>query len=150
MRIGELAKTAGVDVPTIRFYEQSGLLAEPPRTSSGYRQYTAIHRDALLFIRHCRSLDLSLTEIRSLLDYREHPDRACDEINELVAVHIDQVRQRIGQLQQLEGQLLALQSRCSKQRQAVDCGILQTLSAAADGCRDDREVRAGKPCSTEH
>lgn len=133
MRIGELAKATGVDVPTIRFYEQEGLLAAPPRTEAGYRQYGAIHRETLQFVRHCRSLDLSLSEIRSLLNYRENPDLSCDEINHLVAVHIDQVQQRIAQLRQLEQQLLLLQARCSEHRQAEDCGILQTLNAAADG-----------------
>lgn len=132
MRIGELAKSTGVDVPTIRFYEQSGLLAEPPRAPSGYRQYTTAHRDGLLFIRHCRSLDLSLPEIRSLLTYREHPERDCDEIDQLVAIHVEKVRQRISQLEHLEAQLLALQGRCGERRQASDCGILQTLTAAAD------------------
>lgn len=133
MRIGELAKATGVDVPTIRFYEQEGLLAAPPRTPAGYRQYGAGHRETLQFVRHCRSLDLSLPEIRSLLNYRAHPDLACDEINQLVAVHVDQVRQRIEQLQHLEHQLLLLQARCGEYRQAEDCGILQTLNAAADG-----------------
>lgn len=133
MQIGELAKTTGVDVPTIRFYEKEGLLAAPPRTDAGYRQYGVTHREVLQFIRHCRSLDLSLPEIRSLLNYREHPALACDEINHLVASHISQVRQRIAQLQHLEKQLLLLQDRCGEHRQAEDCGILQTLNAAADG-----------------
>ncbi|SRR5690606_28295867 len=133
MRIGELAKTTGVDVPTIRFYEQEGILAAPPRTEAGYRQYGATHRETLQFIRHCRSLDLSLAEIRSLLNYREHPELGCDEINQLVANHIDQVQQRIAQLRLLEQQLLLLQARCCEHRQAEDCGILQTLNAAADG-----------------
>jgi Cd(II)/Pb(II)-responsive transcriptional regulator len=132
MRIGELAKTTGVDVPTIRFYEQEGLLAAPPRTEAGYRQYGAAHREALQFIRHCRSLDLSLTEIRSLLHYREHPDFACDDISRLVALHVDQVHQRINQLQQLEEQLLLLQNCCGENRQVENCGILQTLNAATN------------------
>jgi Cd(II)/Pb(II)-responsive transcriptional regulator len=133
MRIGELAKATGVDVQTIRFYEQEGLLAEPPRTHAGYRQYGAVHGEVLQFIRHCRSLDLSLQEIRSLLNYREHPDLGCEEINLLVTNHINQVRQRIEQLQHLEQQLLLLQTSCSEYRQVEDCGILQKLNAAADG-----------------
>jgi len=133
MRIGELAKTTGIDAPTIRFYEQSGLLAAPPRTQAGYRQYSTVHREVLQFIRHCRSLDLSLPEIRSLLNYREHPNLACDEINHLVASHVDQVRRRIAQLHHLEQQLLLLQERCGEHRQAEHCGILQMLNAAVDG-----------------
>jgi Cd(II)/Pb(II)-responsive transcriptional regulator len=130
MRIGEIAKVTGVDVQTIRFYEQEGLLAEPPRTRAGYRQYGEIHCEILQFIRHCRSLDLSLPEIRSLLKYREQPNVACDHINRLVASHVVQVRQRIAQLQNLEQQLLLLQERCGEHRQSEHCGILQSLSSA--------------------
>jgi len=133
MRIGELSQASGVDVETIRFYEREQLLRNPERTESGYRDYCISDIEVLRFIRHCRSLDLSLQEIRSLLAYRERPDLACDEINRLIALHIDQVRQRIAQLQQLEQQLVLLQNRCGDHRQAEDCGILQTLSAAADG-----------------
>ena len=130
MRIGEIAKVTGIDVPTIRFYEQEGLLAEPPRTPGGYRQYRTRDCEVLRFIRHCRSLDLSLPEIRSLLHYRAHPDLACNEINELVAAHVEQVRMRIAQLQELELQLLQLQDRCGEHRHAENCGILHSLSSA--------------------
>jgi len=129
MRIGELAKATGVDVQTIRFYEQEGLLAAPPRTQAGYRQYGETHGDVLQFIRHCRSLDLSLPEIRSLLIYREQPDLVCNEINQLVAEHVVQVRSRIEQLQNLEKQLLLLQDRCGAHRRAEECGILQSLNS---------------------
>lgn len=130
MKIGELAKKTGVDVPTIRYYEQERLLAPPPRSSAGYRQYEATHLETLQFIRHCRSLDISLSEIRMLLDYRENPELACDAVNQLIALHIDQVRDRITQLQQLEEQLLALQGRCGEQRYAKDCGILESLKCS--------------------
>ncbi|MFT3931045.1 MAG: Cd(II)/Pb(II)-responsive transcriptional regulator [Spongiibacteraceae bacterium] len=131
MQIGELAKAASVDATTIRFYEKEGLLTAPPRTPKGYRQYGAAHRETLQFIRHCRSLDLTLPEIRCLLDYRQNPHRTCNEVNHLVASHIDQVRQRIVQLQQLELQLLKLQESCSAHRQAEQCGILQSLNSSA-------------------
>jgi len=137
MRIGELAKATGVDVQTIRFYEQEGLLAEPPRTHAGYRQYGPVHGEVLQFIRHCRSLDLSLPEIRSLLNYREQPNLVCNEVNQLVAEHVDQVRQRIAQLQKLEQQLLLLQERCGEHRQAENCGILQSLNSTV--------VKAARP-----
>lgn len=138
MRIGELAKATGVDIQTIRFYEQDGLLAEPPRTPAGYRQYNEAHCETLQFIRRCRSLDLSLSEIRSLLAYRAQPNLACKEINQLVASHVDQVRTRIAQLQTLEQQLLLLQDRCGEHRHAEDCGILQSLNSVVDGDRARR------------
>lgn len=133
MRIGELAKHTGVDITTIRYYEQEGLLPTPPRSMAGYRLYDTSHQETLQFIRHCRSLDMSLAEVRSLLNYREHPELTCDEINQIVATHISQVRERIEQLQQLEHQLVLLQTRCGEKRQAENCGILQTLNTAAEG-----------------
>ncbi len=133
MRIGALARSTGVDVPTIRYYEKAGLLAEPPRSAAGYRQYGHGHRETLQFIRHCRSLDMSLAEVRSLLEFRQHPERACADIDRMVAVHVAAVRERIGQLRQLERQLLALQACCGAHAVADDCGILRTLNAAADG-----------------
>lgn len=66
MRIGQLAQIAGIDTQTIRFYEQQGLLPPPERQENGYRVYTEKHGEWLAFIRRCRILDLSLTEIREL------------------------------------------------------------------------------------
>lgn len=134
MRIGELAERAGVDVQTIRYYEKEGLMAEPYRTESGYRQYRPEHLDTLNFIRHCRSLDMSLAEVHTLLGFREHPDRACADVDQLIAKHIDQLHQRIAQMQQLEQQLQALQRRCGEQRTAAECGILQSLGTVTGDC----------------
>lgn len=128
MRIGELAAQAGVDVQTIRYYEKEGLMAEPHRAESGYRQYRREHLETLQFIRHCRSLDISLAEVRTLLDFREHPERTCADVDRLIAKHIEQLHQRISQMQQLEQQLKVLQLRCGEQRTAAECGILQSLS----------------------
>ena len=69
MRIGEIAAQAGCDVQTVRYYEREGLLNAPEREPSGYRCYAQVHLDALRFIRHCRSLDVSLPEVRRLLFY---------------------------------------------------------------------------------
>src|SRR6185369_4221859 len=79
MKIGELAARAGCDVQTVRFYEREGLLEAPERESSGYRRYAARHLERVHFIRHCRSLDLPLSEVRQLLAFAEAPDRSCAE-----------------------------------------------------------------------
>ena len=78
LSIGKLAKAADVKVPTIRFYEQIGLLPAPPRTDSDRRLYgePAIRR--LAFIKHARQLGFPIEAIRTLLDLADHPDRACD------------------------------------------------------------------------
>jgi len=133
MNIGELAKQAGCPVETVRYYEREGLLAEPERSPSGYRRYRAEHLEELHFIRHCRSLDMSLAEIRCLLDFRHHPERRCGEIDALLDRHIAQLHERLAQLQRLEVQLSALRERCGLDRPAAECGILQSLNAAAEG-----------------
>ena len=77
MRIGELARQAGVDVQTVRYYEREGLLEAPARTGSGYRAYGPQHLERLNFVRHCRSLDMPLAEIKRLIDLsRDTPFRA--------------------------------------------------------------------------
>lgn len=73
MRIGELARNTSCDIETIRYYEKSGLLDEPARNGAGYREYQARHQERLQFIRHCRSLQMSLADIRVLLDLRSNP-----------------------------------------------------------------------------
>ncbi len=86
--IGKLAAATGVKVPTIRFYEQIGLLAPPPRTASDRRLYDDAALRRLSFIRHARQLGFDLDAIRSLLDLSDHPDRPCGEANAIAERHL--------------------------------------------------------------
>lgn len=128
MKIGDLAKKCGIPVETIRYYEKEGLLPTPNRTDNNYRIYSKIHEERLIFIRHCRSLDMSLDEIHLLLDYRDLPDANCARINALLDTHIGHVTERINELKKLETQLKALRSRCIKAVPVDHCGILNALS----------------------
>jgi Cd(II)/Pb(II)-responsive transcriptional regulator len=131
MRIGDLAKRTGCTVETIRYYEQENVLSAPKRSSSGYRQYHDEHLAELNFILHCRSLGMSLAEIRLLLGFRADQSLACDEINQLIDRHIGRVHQQLASLQQLEQQLQTLRQRCHEGSDAAHCGILQTLVSVA-------------------
>jgi Cd(II)/Pb(II)-responsive transcriptional regulator len=131
MRIGELAKVAGTDVDTIRYYEKSGLLPAPPRSVGNYRQYGPDHAARLTFIRHCRALDMSLDEVRTLLAFCDAPARECEGVNALLEDHISHVRERIGELQALEKTLIVLRRACKRVERADSCGILKGLSASA-------------------
>ncbi len=102
MRIGELGQATGVDIETIRYYEKAELLPPPARAPNGYRAYTPAHLERLAFIRHCRSLDMTLEEIRALLRFREMPDENCGEVNELLDRHIEHVANRIAELRDTE------------------------------------------------
>jgi Cd(II)/Pb(II)-responsive transcriptional regulator len=133
LKIGELAKHIGSQVETIRYYEREGLLPAPARSEGNYRLYGAAHLERLQFIRHCRSLDMTLNEIRSLLSFRDVPEESCSAVNNLLDKHIEHVAHRIQDLQALQKQLKALRSLCQSTQATKDCEILQSLSSAEDG-----------------
>ena len=105
LKIGELAKQTGCLVETIRYYEREGLLLEPARSEGNYRLYTDIHVERLQFIRHCRSLDMTLEEIRNLLRFRDAPNENCSDVNALLDEHIEHVSNRIRELRFLQKKL---------------------------------------------
>jgi Cd(II)/Pb(II)-responsive transcriptional regulator len=130
MQIGELARLTGCDVETIRFYEREGLLYKPARDPNGYRRYDDAHLTQLGFIRHCRSLDIALSDIRTLLAFNADPSLACGEINDLIDRQIAGVHARIESLLNLEGQLKALRSACGRDVSTAECGIIEDLRHA--------------------
>jgi Cd(II)/Pb(II)-responsive transcriptional regulator len=132
MKIGQLARATHTLTETIRFYERQGLLPPPARTTSNYREYAAEHVQRLAFIRHCRSLDMTLAEISTLLRFKDAPGAGCGDVDELIRRHIDQVVIRIRELRALEADLRALRKSCSAGRLAADCGILTDLDRAAE------------------
>ena len=126
MRIGELAQTSGTPIETIRFYEREGLLPAAARTEGNYRIYTPQHADRLGFIRQCRSLDMTLDEVRVLLRFKDQP-----------------LAERIKALRALEKELRALRAACTVPHAAADCGILQGIdhAGAKPAAASKRHVR---------
>jgi len=133
LKIGELAARTGSPVETIRYYEREGLLPAPQRSQGNYRLYGREHVERLQFILYCRSLDMTLDEIRHLLRFRDAPEENCSEVNELLDKHIGHVSSRIAQLKKLQAQLKSLRSLCRDAQAAKDCGILRSLSSAEGG-----------------
>lgn len=131
MKIGELAKVTGTQIETIRYYEREGLLASPARTEGNFRIYANVHAERLSFIRHCRSLGMTLDEIRILLRFKDAPTENCGDVNTLLDAHIGHVAARIRELRALEKQLRSLRKRCHEGRDAAHCGILNELSQPA-------------------
>lgn len=127
IRIGDLAKRSGCEVVTIRYYEKEGLLPKPARSGGNFRLYGEAHIERLQFIRHCRSLDMTLREIRALLGLRDNPMQDCGEANTLLEAHIQQVEMRVSALLQLKRHLVDLREKCSGSRSVEACGILQGL-----------------------
>lgn len=133
MKIGELAQQAGTDVQTVRYYEKEGLLDAPARTASGYRAYGPRHLERLTFVRHCRSLDMPLAEIRRLIALSGDAKVSCEEVDGLVRTHLERVRTKLAALSALEKQLASLSAQCASGHRVADCGILAELIHAAHG-----------------
>lgn len=119
----------------MRFYEREGLLEEPARTASGYRAYDARHLTRLNFIRHLRTLDIPLPEVRQLLAYAASPQESCGDVNDLLDGHIELVKGRIRALRSLEKQLVALHKTCDGDA-SHPCATLESFQSAAEphGC----------------
>lgn len=111
MRIGTVAAETGLTTKTIRFYEQAGLLPEPPRNANGYRDYASSVLDRLAFIRDAQAAGLTLAEIRSVLAIRESGQPPCRHVTGLIETHLAQVDERIAELLQARSGLEALRQR---------------------------------------
>ena len=126
MPIGKLAKATGVKVPTIRFYEQIGLLPEPERTASDRRSYGEGDHRRLAFIRHARQLGFSVDAIRDLLRLSDNPDRSCQQANQLAADQLRTVEAKIRQLDSLRVELARMVDAACR-GQAGECRVIEAL-----------------------
>jgi DNA-binding transcriptional MerR regulator len=118
MTIGELASAAGVHVETIRYYEREGILPEPPRTASGYRQYGEPDRWRLAFIQRGKGLGFSLKDIAELLGAGE--DRTVDEVQRIAAARLEHLDVELAALTRTRAQLARLVDTCATGADA-DC-----------------------------
>ncbi|HWK65932.1 MAG TPA: helix-turn-helix domain-containing protein [Rhizobiaceae bacterium] len=125
--IGDLSRRTGVKVPTIRYYEQMGLLAEPERTEGNQRRYGRAERDRLSFIKHARDLGLTIESIRELLDLSAHPERPCEQADRIAAEQLKAVRDRIEKLKRLEHELERISTHCGS-GQVKDCYVIRALA----------------------
>jgi DNA-binding transcriptional MerR regulator len=144
MRIKEIADAAGVPADSVRHYEKVGLLSPPVRSGNGYRRYTAADLQRLRFIANCRALDMSLQEIRELLEALERPDGDCSDVGRVVGSHLAHVRDRMAGLRALERQLVQLLAACHRGEPLDRCALVQGLSRAGAGATNrPRGVHTG-------
>ncbi|MHB1433080.1 MAG: MerR family DNA-binding protein [Streptosporangiaceae bacterium] len=108
MRIGALAAAAGITARTIRFYEQAGLLPDPPRTTAGYRDYPDQAPARLAFIRAAQSAGLTLAEIRGILAVRDHDRPPCTHVTSLLHQHLAETERRLAELAETRAMLRGL------------------------------------------
>lgn len=125
--IGEAARQSGVKVPTIRYYEQIGLLPAPPRSQSNRRRYDRADLRRLAFIRHARELGFEVEAVRTLLSLQDRPDQPCEAADEIARLRLIEVRQRIASLEALGAELERMVEGCSHGR-VDECRVIEVLA----------------------
>lgn len=127
MTVSGLARAAGVNTETIRFYERCGLLPVPARTAAGYRLYPTIMVRRLRFIRHAKDLGFTLEEIADLLSLRQDPGCTCADVRERANGKIADIDRKIAALTTMRGTLAAISSACPGDGPTTECPILAAL-----------------------
>lgn len=112
LSIGALAKAAGVTTPTVRYYEEIGLLPKAGRSASGQRIYDETDLERLTFIRRCRDFGFSIDQVRILAGLSISPDRDCSEVRDLAMAHLGDVRTKLAELHALERNLEGFVEQC--------------------------------------
>lgn len=146
LSIGLVARRTGASVPTVRYYEDIGLLPPAARTEAGQRSYDESSVRRLVFIRRCRDFGFSIEQVRELVGLVDEPNRPCAEVRDIAAAHLAQVQQKLDELKALEASLSAFVCSCDNACSggpAVDCTILEDLALPADQAQ---VVRASSCC----
>ncbi len=112
--VGALAKAAGVSTPTIRYYEEIGLLPPAVRTTGGQRSYDDADLSRLTFVKQCRDFGFGIDQVRVLLDLSISSERDCVETRDIAQLHLGEVRQKLSELHALEHKLESFVRRCNE------------------------------------
>ncbi|RYC29376.1 MerR family transcriptional regulator [Lichenibacterium minor] len=125
--IGALSERTGVKVPTIRYYEQAGLMPQAARTEANRRTYSTQDVDRLRFIRHARELGFEVDAIRQLLGLADQPDRSCAEADVIARVHLREIESKLARLTALQAEVQRMIDECAHGR-VGDCRVIQVLA----------------------
>lgn len=142
LTIGKVARLAGVGIETIRFYEREGLIADPPRKASGYRQYGPVTVSRLRFIQQARVLGFSLKEIKELLFLRLDPGTTCDNILGRAEEKILEIEERIQTLQRMKKALESLAKACPGRGPVAKCPIIGVTDDFYEAVHDPAKRQA--------
>ncbi len=126
LTIGKLSDAAGVKVPTIRYYEEIGLLPEAERSAGNQRLYGRRAQERLTFIRHARELGFPLEAIRDLLSLSDRPDQSCAAVDAIASAQLLAVEARIARLVALKAELERMVTQCAGGRIA-ECHVIEVL-----------------------
>lgn len=133
LTIGALAQRTGFNVSAIRYYEEVGLIPEAMRRPSGHRVYSTEVQEVLTLVKHCRDFGFSIEETRAMVSLSTSNDRDCAETREIAQTHLNTVRSKLAELQNLERSLSKFVQACTDQcvgGPAPKCSILKDLSLA--------------------
>jgi len=133
MTIGQVAKRAGVNIQTVRFYERKGLVLPERRTDSGYRVYTPEAVRRILFMRHAQEMGFSLREIEDLLSLRIDPGMTCTDVKIKAETKRTEVERKIDKLSHMQKALEMLVARCDGDGPVSECPIIEALDSVNDG-----------------
>lgn len=126
--IGQLSKQTGVKVPTIRYYEQVGMLESAGRTDGNQRRYDQRGVERLGFIKHARDLGFSIDAITALINLQQNPDRSCQEATDIAHQQLADVQEKMRRLAALELELIRISEGCDGGGSSNDCYVLASLS----------------------
>jgi DNA-binding transcriptional MerR regulator len=129
MKTGDLARRAGVKVETVLFYEKAGLLPQPSRTRSNYRDYGPSHVARLSFVRRARALGFDLQAVRKLLALADDPGQPCAAIDGIAREQLHEVKRKIADLRALQAELKSIVGQC-KSGTVSDCRIIEALGSS--------------------
>lgn len=145
LTIGKLGAAAGVKVPTIRYYEQIGLLPDAERSTGNQRLYGSKTQERVAFIRHARELGFPLEAIRDLLSLSDRPDQSCAAADAIARTKLAEVQARIARLRALEVELERMIVQCAHGTVA-DCRVIEVLGDHGQ-CADDHHMALSGPIS---
>ena len=126
-KTGEVARRAGVNRETVRYYEKRGLIPEPDRRRSGYRIFTGRHIEQIKFIKRAQELGFTLSEIKELLELRMDEDTPCSEIKQEAQQKYRDVVDKIDDLTRIKETLVDLIDACDQEGPIGECPILEAL-----------------------
>lgn len=128
--IGQLSEITEVKVPTIRFYEQKDLIKPKNRSVGNQRRYTLKEAEKLSFIKHARDLGLGLPSIRKLIELNNHPEKSCNDVNEIADEHLNLVKGKIKKLKKLEKELKRITAGCKAGAKIKECNVIKSLDGS--------------------
>ena len=148
LRIGEVARQAGVNVQTLRYYERRRLLETPKRTASGYRAYRAETVRLIRFIKRAQELGFTLNEVKDLIGLRDAKGRKGSAVRDLAAARMMDIDRKLAQLRAMHSALRGLVESCACRGDGLACPIIEALDDDGNGARVSAQPRANRSQAT--